>query len=94
MKATRHLPVLGRPITITLAIGYMVLAPAWAIVANSDTVGGAPTVSVQAADPPPRWAGNSAAIAATANSYGPGKGDTEPVWQPPKLRHTTLHPTR
>jgi len=47
MKATRHLPVLGRQTTTTLAIGYMVLAPVWGIVVYSDTVGGAPTVSVQ-----------------------------------------------
>jgi hypothetical protein len=47
MKATRHSPVLGRQATTTPAIGYVVLAPAWAIVANSDTVCGAPTASVQ-----------------------------------------------
>jgi hypothetical protein len=48
MKTTRHLPILIRQIIITLAMASTVLlAPAWAIVANSGIAVAAPPASVQ-----------------------------------------------
>jgi hypothetical protein len=47
MTTTRHLPVLIRQIIITLAIGYVVLAPLFAIPAGPGTAAAAPTSSVQ-----------------------------------------------
>ena len=48
MTTTRHLPVLSRQIIITLAMASTILlAPAWAILANSGTAVAAPPTSVQ-----------------------------------------------
>jgi hypothetical protein len=47
MKTTRHLPVLIRQLIITLAMASVVLALAWAILADSGAAVAAPTVPVR-----------------------------------------------